>query len=52
MSIELEWERPVQTFGELRGYRVRWGIKDQKLLETLLAPDTTSKNIKGEVEKQ
>lgn len=46
VSIELEWERPVQTFGELRGYRVRWGIKDQKLLETMLAPETVLKNIK------
>lgn len=31
LSIELEWERPQQTYGELRGYRLCWGVKDQPL---------------------
>jgi receptor-type tyrosine-protein phosphatase F len=46
VSIELEWDRPTQTFGELRGYRVRWGIKDQKLQEIMLPADVSTKNIK------
>ena len=37
VSIELEWERPMQTYGELRGYRLRWGIKDQILNEETLS---------------
>lgn len=36
VSIELEWERPSQTYGELRGYRLRWGIKDHKLHEEFI----------------
>lgn len=46
VSIELEWERPAQTFGELRGYRVRWGVKDQKLQETVLSAEVMTKVIK------
>lgn len=37
VSIELEWERPAQTYGELRGYRLRWGIKDQPLHEEIIS---------------
>ncbi|XP_045536160.1 tyrosine-protein phosphatase Lar isoform X2 [Papilio machaon] len=33
VSIELEWTKPTQTYGELQGYRLKYGIKDQKLLE-------------------
>ncbi|XP_050086199.1 tyrosine-protein phosphatase Lar isoform X2 [Anopheles aquasalis] len=36
VSIELEWERPKQTYGELRGYRVRWGVREQALHEEVL----------------
>lgn len=47
VSIELEWERPNQTYGELRGYRLRWGIKDDELHEEFLpGPLTTKKGIK------
>lgn len=47
VSIELEWERPAQTYGELRGFRVRWGVKDHhKLHESMLGPDTLTKSIK------
>lgn len=46
VSIELEWERPAQTYGELRGYRLRWGIKDNLLNEETLAAHATSKKIK------
>ncbi|XP_038108964.1 tyrosine-protein phosphatase Lar isoform X4 [Culex quinquefasciatus] len=46
VSIELEWERPKQTYGELRGYRVKWGVKEQPLTEeTMLGPHTLTKRI-------
>lgn len=33
--------------GELRGFRVRWGVKDHhKLHEAILGPDILTKNIK------
>ena len=35
VSIELEWGRPTQTYGELLGYRLRYGVKDQKLKEQM-----------------
>ncbi|XP_025828813.1 tyrosine-protein phosphatase Lar isoform X1 [Agrilus planipennis] len=31
VTIELEWSRPSQTYGELQGYRLRYGVKDQEL---------------------
>ncbi|XP_030241629.1 tyrosine-protein phosphatase Lar isoform X4 [Drosophila navojoa] len=46
VSIELEWERPAQTYGELRGYRLRWGVKDQPLKEEMLSgPQMTKKRF-------
>ncbi|XP_026325264.1 tyrosine-protein phosphatase Lar isoform X6 [Hyposmocoma kahamanoa] len=33
VSIELEWAKPTQTYGDLLGYRLRYGIKDQPLDE-------------------
>lgn len=47
VTIELEWERPTQTYGELRGYRLRWGVKDQKLHEeTMQGAHVNVKKIK------
>ncbi|XP_055372235.1 tyrosine-protein phosphatase Lar isoform X2 [Condylostylus longicornis] len=47
LSIELEWERPQQTYGELKGYRIRWGVKDQPLQEEILpGQHNTVKKIK------
>lgn len=31
VSIELEWQKPSQTYGELIGYRLKHGVKDQHL---------------------
>ncbi|XP_046401143.1 tyrosine-protein phosphatase Lar isoform X4 [Ischnura elegans] len=31
VSVELEWTRPTQTYGELLGYRLRYGVRDQPL---------------------
>ncbi|XP_055852476.1 tyrosine-protein phosphatase Lar isoform X6 [Episyrphus balteatus] len=46
VSIELEWERPAQTYGELRGYRLKWGIKDHPLREEILqGPGITRKKF-------
>lgn len=36
VSIELEWSRPTQTYGELIGYRLRYGVKDQPLKEEII----------------
>lgn len=33
VTVELEWSRPTQTYGELQGYRLRYGVKDQILKE-------------------
>lgn len=47
VSIELEWERPAQTYGELRGYRLRYGVKDHKLYEEAIpGAHTNTKRIK------
>jgi receptor-type tyrosine-protein phosphatase F len=45
ISIELEWARPDQTYGELRGYRLRWGVKDQQLGEESLPTSQSTKGI-------
>ncbi|XP_065084231.1 tyrosine-protein phosphatase Lar isoform X2 [Ochlerotatus camptorhynchus] len=46
VSIELEWERPKQTYGELRGYRVKWGVREQPLNEeTIMKENTLTKRI-------
>ncbi|KAL5278678.1 PTPRD family protein [Megaselia abdita] len=46
VTIELEWERPVQTYGELKGYRIRWGVKDNVMKdESIQGPHTTTKRI-------
>ncbi|KAK9876723.1 hypothetical protein WA026_014962 [Henosepilachna vigintioctopunctata] len=36
VTIELEWSKPSQTYGELKGYRLRYGAKDQFLKEVSL----------------
>lgn len=36
VTVELEWSRPTQTYGELQGYRLRYGVKDQILKEVSL----------------
>lgn len=36
VTVELEWSKPTQTYGELKGYRLRYGIKDQHLKDVTL----------------
>lgn len=36
VTVELEWTRPSQTYGELKGYRLRYGVKDQLLKEVFI----------------
>ena len=36
VTIELDWSRPTQTYGELQGYSLRYGVKDQTLKEVPL----------------
>lgn len=34
--MELEWTRPLQTFGELQGYRLKYGPKTGPMEEIIL----------------
>lgn len=34
--LELEWAQPTQTYGNLLGYRIRYGIKNQTLKEEFI----------------
>lgn len=45
VSIEVEWTRPSQTYGDLLGYRIKYGIKDQKLEEENFSPKVSSHRI-------
>ncbi len=36
ITMDIEWTRPVETYGELKGYRVRYGHRGQKLTEILV----------------
>ncbi|KAJ3663922.1 hypothetical protein Zmor_008138 [Zophobas morio] len=36
VTIELEWTRPSATYGELKGYRLRYGVKDHELKDVNL----------------
>jgi len=42
VTIDLEWEKPTQTFGDLQGYRVRYGPKGEVLEEIRLEGSGTS----------
>lgn len=45
VSIELEWAKPTHTYGDLQGYRLRFGIKDQPLEEENFSIKVTSHKI-------
>ncbi|KAM3960723.1 tyrosine-protein phosphatase Lar-like [Aphomia sociella] len=45
VSIEIEWARPSQTYGDLLGYRLRFGIKDHLLDEENFSTKTTSHKL-------
>lgn len=36
VTVELEWTRPTQTFGELQGYRVKYGPRNGQMEEIIL----------------
>ncbi len=38
ITLGVEWTKPEQTYGELKGYKLRYGIKDQVLIDVLLKP--------------
>ncbi|KAK7792967.1 hypothetical protein R5R35_007615 [Gryllus longicercus] len=46
VTIELEWSRPTQTYGELLGYRLRYGIKDQQPLKEEMLKGTSIQHHK------
>lgn len=48
VTIELEWTQPSMTYGELLGYRLRYGVKDTPLREELLSGTSHQINQLGE----
>lgn len=38
ITLDVEWTKPQQTYGELKGYKLRYGIKDQQLIEQIMKP--------------
>ena len=36
VSVDVAWSRPTQTYGDLLGYRLRYGPKDDEMSEILL----------------
>lgn len=36
VNIELEWTRPTNTYGELLGYKLRYGIRGQEMFEIIM----------------
>lgn len=38
ITLDVEWTKPTQTYGELKGYKLRYGIKDQQLIDVILKP--------------
>lgn len=37
-DMQLEWNAPTQKHGELIGFRLRFGIQNQPLIEKILGP--------------
>ncbi|KAJ8679234.1 hypothetical protein QAD02_015021 [Eretmocerus hayati] len=37
--LELGWSRPTETYGQILGYRIRYGVKDQPLKEHIIEGD-------------
>lgn len=38
IKLDVEWTKPQQTYGDLKGYKLRYGIKDQQLIDVTLKP--------------
>ena len=36
ITMDIEWTRPVETYGDLKGFRVRYGHRGQRLTEILV----------------
>ena len=36
ITMDIEWTKPMETYGELKGYRVRYGHRGEKLTEILI----------------
>ena len=46
--MDIEWTKPVETYGELKGYRVRYGLRGQRLTEILITdPEVQHQEISG-----
>ena len=46
ITMDIEWTKPVETYGALKGYRVRYGRRGGKLTEILITdPDVQHQEI-------
>ncbi|KAL4709306.1 hypothetical protein ACJJTC_013366 [Scirpophaga incertulas] len=45
VSIELEWTAPIQTFGELKGYRLRYKIEGENFTEEHTSVNSTTRRF-------
>lgn len=46
LTLELEWHKPDRTFGNLLGYKIKYGIKNQTLTEKIINdPDINTYRI-------
>lgn len=51
VTIELEWMKPSQIYGELKGYRLRYGVKEQLLKDVQLKGTSTQKYRINDLER-
>lgn len=46
--MDIEWTKPVESYGDLKGYRVRYGHRGEKLTEILITdPAVQHQEISG-----
>ena len=48
--MDIEWTKPVETYGELKGYRVRYGLRGQRLTEILITDPEVQHQVCHKVE--
>nr|XP_018903286.1 PREDICTED: tyrosine-protein phosphatase Lar isoform X3 [Bemisia tabaci] len=48
VTLELSWGKPNQTYGQLIGYRLRYGIRDSQLTEIIL---TETRHVINQLER-
>lgn len=49
VNIELEWTRPTNTYGELLGYKLRYGIRELEMFEIIMTENKRRINDLGKL---